>query len=154
MRRSCFPKALISSLLILILGLSAHSQSSAQQIVIDASAPATVGALCRIASNTIADVFPENADSPVAISYSTAPNENRSVRASSSSPAACSGDVYAIVPTAVPGLVRCSSLITVGAAPSDAAELLCPGVIFARPKSSIFACPCEVTKMFAGLISR
>ena len=41
MHRSCFPKALISSLLILILGISAHSQSSGQQIVIDASAPAT-----------------------------------------------------------------------------------------------------------------
>jgi xylan 1,4-beta-xylosidase len=39
--RSCFPKALISSLLILILGISAHSQSSGQQIVIDAGATAT-----------------------------------------------------------------------------------------------------------------
>ena len=41
MHRSRFPNALISSLLILILGVSAHSQSSAQQIVIDANAPAT-----------------------------------------------------------------------------------------------------------------
>jgi len=31
------------------------------------------------------------------------------VRASSSSPRACSGDIYAIVPTAVPGLVTSSS---------------------------------------------
>jgi hypothetical protein len=38
--------------------------------------------------------------------------------------AICSGDMYAIVPTAVPGLVRCSSLITVGATPSDAATTL------------------------------
>jgi xylan 1,4-beta-xylosidase len=39
--RFCVPKALVSSLLILILGVSAHSQSSAQQIVIDANAPTT-----------------------------------------------------------------------------------------------------------------
>jgi hypothetical protein len=102
----------------------------------------------------MAEVFPENAGNPVAISYSTAPNENRSVRASSSSPAACSGDIYAIVPTAVPGLVRFISFITVGAAPSDAAELVCPGATFANPKSRILACPCSVTKMLAGLMSR
>ena len=46
MHRSRFSKALISSLLFLTLGVSAHSQfshsqSSAQQIVLDASAPAT-----------------------------------------------------------------------------------------------------------------
>jgi xylan 1,4-beta-xylosidase len=39
--RSWFPKALISGLLILIPSVSAYSQSSAQQIVIDVSAPAT-----------------------------------------------------------------------------------------------------------------
>src|SRR5437588_2606197 len=48
------------------------------------------------------------------ISYSTAPKENRSVRASSSLPLICSGDIYATVPSAAPGLVRCSSLIAVG----------------------------------------
>jgi xylan 1,4-beta-xylosidase len=39
--RSRFSKALICSLLFLTLGVSSHSQSSAQQIVLDASAPAT-----------------------------------------------------------------------------------------------------------------
>jgi xylan 1,4-beta-xylosidase len=39
--RSCFPKALVCGLLILILGVSAHSQSSTQQIVIDVNAAAT-----------------------------------------------------------------------------------------------------------------
>jgi xylan 1,4-beta-xylosidase len=39
--RSCFPKALISGLLIFILSVSAYSQSSAQQIVIDVNAAAT-----------------------------------------------------------------------------------------------------------------
>src|SRR5262249_9097163 len=42
------------------------------------------------------------------ISYSTAPKENRSVRASSSFPRTCSGDMYATVPSVLPGLVRCS----------------------------------------------
>ena len=41
MHRSWFPKALISGLLILILSVSAYSQSSAQQIAIDVNAPAT-----------------------------------------------------------------------------------------------------------------
>src|SRR6202051_5164087 len=41
MNRSRFPKALISILSIVILGLLARSPCSAQQIVIDASAPAT-----------------------------------------------------------------------------------------------------------------
>ena len=41
MHRSCFPKAVVSSLLILILSVSVHSQSSAPQIVIDANAAAT-----------------------------------------------------------------------------------------------------------------
>ena len=51
----------------------------------------------------------EKAILPVAISYSTTPKENRSVRASSSSPRACSGDMYATVPSVVPGLVKSSS---------------------------------------------
>ena len=41
MHRSRFPNALIASLLILILGLFVHSQSFAQQIVIDTNAPTT-----------------------------------------------------------------------------------------------------------------
>jgi xylan 1,4-beta-xylosidase len=41
MNRSRFPKALISILSIVILGWLTHAQCSAQQIVIDASAPAT-----------------------------------------------------------------------------------------------------------------
>ena len=39
------------------------------------------------------EVSPRNGSVPVAISYSTAPKENRSVRASSSFPRACSGDM-------------------------------------------------------------
>ena len=57
-------------------------------------------------SKTVAAVSPANGNVPVAISYSTVPKENRSVRESRSLPFACSGDIYATVPTAVPGLVR------------------------------------------------
>jgi len=42
----------------------------------------------------------------VAISYSTAPNENKSVRVSGPSRHTRSGDMYAIVPTAEQGLVK------------------------------------------------
>ena len=58
---------------------------------------------------TRAAVAPENGTTPVAISYSTAPSENKSERASNSSPRACSGDMYATVPMELPGLVSCSS---------------------------------------------
>ncbi len=60
----------------------------------------------RIASKTMADVLPPKAVTPVAISYSTAPNEKRSLRWSSASPRACSGDMYAAVPTVEPAIVR------------------------------------------------
>src|SRR6516225_3929222 len=64
----------------------------------------------------MAFVVPSKAGRPVAISYSTAPKLKRSVRASSFSRRACSGDMYATVPKAVPGLVRCSgSIDAVGA---------------------------------------
>src|SRR5215472_18422505 len=61
--------------------------------------------LFRMASKITPEVRPENACWPVAISYSTAPKENRSVRPSKSSPRTCSGDIYATVPKAKPGLV-------------------------------------------------
>ena len=47
----------------------------------------------RIAAKTIAAVLPLKGSVPVAISYRTTPNENRSVRASSVSPRACSVDM-------------------------------------------------------------
>jgi hypothetical protein len=61
-----------------------------------------------MASCTTATVLPEKAGRPAAISYKTAPNENRSLRASNASPRACSGDIYAIVPTATPAVVSCA----------------------------------------------
>ena len=41
----------------------------------------------------MAAVAPANARRPVLISYSTKPNEKRSLRVSSFSPRACSGDI-------------------------------------------------------------
>ncbi len=49
------------------------------------------------------ELSPRNGNAPVAISYSTTPNENKSVRASSSLARTCSGDMYATVPKVVPG---------------------------------------------------
>ena len=57
----------------------------------------------------LARAYPSNGILPVAISYSTAPNENRSVRASRSLARTCSGDMYATVPSMAPGLVRCAA---------------------------------------------
>ena len=39
------------------------------------------------------ELSPRKGSAPVAISYSTAPNENKSVRASSSLARTCSGDI-------------------------------------------------------------
>jgi hypothetical protein len=53
--------------------------------------------------------------------------ENRSVRRSRSLPFACSGDIYATVPIADPGLVRFSSLtlaaVTLNAASAEVAAV-------------------------------
>ena len=46
-----------------------------------------------------------NGGRPVAIVYSTEPRLNRSLRASSGCPEACSGDMYNGVPTTVPAEV-------------------------------------------------
>jgi hypothetical protein len=51
------------------------------------------GARFRIPSEITADVSPRKGKVPVAISYSTAPNENKSVRASNSLARTCSGDM-------------------------------------------------------------
>ena len=77
--------------------------------------------------------------------------ERRTVRASRSSPRACSGDMYATVPSVVPGLVSTS------ARPSASAVSVIPTLAdaaFARPKSRNFTRWRGCTKMFAGLISR
>ena len=79
------------------------------------------------------------------------------MRASSSSPSACSGLMYATVPNAEPGEVWCSALTpSVAPAVTQAGSkiLLRWPVTLANPKSRIFVCLRSVTNMFAGLISR
>src|SRR6516164_6164759 len=51
------------------------------------------GTRLRMASKIVAELSPRKGDCPVAISYKTAPKENKSVRASSSLARACSGDI-------------------------------------------------------------
>jgi hypothetical protein len=60
---------------------------------------------CTICSATAERVAPENGSLPVSISNMTMPREKMSVRWSSCSPSACSGDMYATVSCVVPGAV-------------------------------------------------
>ena len=59
------------------------------------------------------------------------------------------------MPSAVPGLVRCSSRVDGRCGGRASAHQRCwTGATFAKPKSRILACPRLVTKMLAGLMSR
>ena len=73
--------------------------------------------------------------------------------ASNVSPRTCSGDMYATVPSALPGLVRCGSSCV---GPSHRAHRTrgFQADCFASPKSNTLAWPRSVTKILAGLISR
>jgi hypothetical protein len=76
------------------------------------------------------------------------------VRASTSFARACSGDIYATVPSVEPGLVRCCSSVVPVFAEAIWLEEMAAGATLASPKSNILACPRLVTKMLAGLMSR
>src|SRR5580704_6023735 len=64
------------------------------------------GSRSRIAATTLAGLEPSKARLPVSISYSTQPKLNRSLRASTSLPCNCSGDMYCNVPRICPCPVR------------------------------------------------
>ena len=83
---------------------------------------------------------------PVSSSYITAPKEKMSLRASTSFPCNCSGDMYCRVPTMAPSWV--SARVTVS---SPIGLRGC--CILARPKSSNFT-PDFVRRMLAGFKSR
>jgi hypothetical protein len=91
------------------------------------------------ALNTCPTVVPLKGRVPDSISYRTAPKLKMSDLASRGCPAACSGDMYATVPTTAPAFVK----VTPGSAFID----------FASPKSSTLA-PAAVTITFPGLRSR
>ena len=87
---------------------------------------------------------------PVNISKSTHPNAQMSVLLSTALPRACSGLIYAAVPTMTPSLVpfvRVGELEESLGTPSSTANA------FANPKSKIFGIPSNVTLMFAGFKS-
>jgi hypothetical protein len=87
--------------------------------------------------NMTAAVLPEKGFCPVSMLKIMMPKEKMSVRASTSPPLTCSGDIKEGVPM-IP-MVR--------ATPSRAS-------ILAMPKSVILARPSSVTRMFAGFKSR
>ncbi len=82
---------------------------------------------------------------PASISYTIVPRLNRSLRASTASPDACSGDIYGAVPTIAPTLVS-------GVVVSDV-DAAAP-VAFARPKSTTFTRSAAGIMMFDGFRSR
>ena len=59
---------------------------------------------CTICSATADRVAPVKGGLPVSISNMTMPSEKRSVRESTGSPRACSGDMQATVPCSVPAV--------------------------------------------------
>lgn len=93
------------------------------------------GTESRMALKMTAELSPLNGSALVAISYNTAPNENRSVRASSSLARAYSGDMYETVPRVEPGLVRSRSSIVPAFTSVMLFEGLPPVLTFAIPKS-------------------
>ena len=72
-----------------------------------------------------------------------------SVRASTSWPRACSGDMYAAVPTTIPASVF--NTVRVVSAPASSGAV---GASLASPKSSTFTKPSGRSMTFSGLMSR
>ncbi len=88
---------------------------------------------------------PGNGRRPVSVSNSTHPNAQMSVRLSTDRPRACSGLMYAAVPT-----TACAAAVRVG----SCGPLPDGSSAFARPKSRTFTVPSGRSLMFAGFKSR
>ncbi len=126
-----------------------------------ATAPAGLarggGSRSMIAAISDAGLAATNARRPLAISYSTDPSAQRSLRASASRPSSCSGARYCRVPTIVPCAV--SGAAIVGDSRSESPVALLPParpmnpVERASPKSISLA-PDRVSMTFPGLRSR
>ncbi len=93
---------------------------------------------------------PSNALRPVSISYTTAPSAHTSVRRSTGRPRACSGDMYAAVPTMTP--IRVAAVMV--AASEEAPDAGPASRALARPKSRTLTAPSFRTLTLAGLRSR
>jgi hypothetical protein len=92
---------------------------------------------------------PWKARRPVSISYITAPSEKMSERASTGLPCACSGDMYAAVPTMTPSSVVAWIVRVAPSAPASSGA-----VSLARPKSRTLTTPFAPSMMLPGLTSR
>jgi hypothetical protein len=108
-----------------------------------------VGSLSRIAETMLNLLLPSNAFRPLSISYKIAPSEKISLRASSSFPSTCFGDIYWNVPMIVPSCVTGDG----GICAVNVISLSNVADGFARPKSRSFV-PLPVSMMFPGFKSR
>ncbi len=106
------------------------------------------GSLVNTEASVSDNVSPPNARRPVSISNSTQPNAHTSVLRSTDCPRACSGLMYAAVPTTIPSWVR--SVVSRDRPAPEAP----PDSALARPKSRTFTAPLGVSLMLAGLRSR
>ena len=108
------------------------------------------GSPSRTAAIVSDTVVPVAAGRPVSISYNTQPNDQMSVRLSSGSPRACSGLMYAAVPSRPWEFTVVAPLVAASRSRSGALSALA----FASPKSSTLTMPSAVILMLAGLRSR
>ena len=106
--------------------------------VIGATAEMGAGSSFMIEEISDACVAPENAFLPVAISYSTQPNEKMSVRPSASRPSSCSGAMYWNVPRIVPSCVRLFGMLPSAVGSDVTADCTGGAIALASPKSSSF----------------
>ena len=110
---------------------------------------------CTTLAMTSVTVSPPKAGRPASTSYSAQPNAQMSARLSTVLPRACSGDMYAAVPSIIPAAVIAGDVM-VGevvnpAGPPLALEPPDPGSrALARPKSNTFTVPSGRTLMFAA----
>jgi len=103
------------------------------------------------AASVSATAWPPNAVIPVNISNSTQPNAQMSARRSTGLALACSGDIYAAVPSSTPSCVAIRLLV--GDLEMSIVEMS-PSSALARPKSRIFTVSSAATFMLAGFRSR
>ena len=94
---------------------------------------------------------PEYIPLPVSISTRIRPKDQMSVRLSTTFPRACSGLMYAAVPSTIPSCV--ASIVSVGDLASSASDSSVSSAL-ARPKSNTLTVPSGVIFTFDGFTSR
>jgi hypothetical protein len=112
------------------------------------------GSLFNTLASTSETSSPSNARVPVSISNSTHPNAHMSLRRSAGLPRACSGLMYAAVPSIIPAPVSITGLVIVGECMVGLRAFPLSCASFASPKSSTLTAPSDRSLMLAGLRSR